>query len=116
MVYLVAKYHIAGNFRGRNLLQIGGKYNFAEKTFAGCSLVQPKDATLPNFTEMKSQNLKIHQSFSLKSFPQYGTGPVEQAPAYCLFPGISSVQSRDCSSLYLGSTQLDSTMTLVVFV
>ena len=54
MVYLVAKYHIAGNFRGRNLLQIGGKYNFAEKTFADCSLVQPKDATLPNFTEMKS--------------------------------------------------------------
>ena len=65
MVYLVAKYHIAGNFRGRNLLQIGGKYNFAEKTFADCSLVQPKDATLPNFTEMNRHKTSKFTKVSL---------------------------------------------------
>ena len=36
-----------GNFRA----QIDGRRIFSEKTFAGCTLVPPKDPTPPNFAE-----------------------------------------------------------------
>ena len=34
-------YRIAGIFRGRKLLQIGGKMDFTEKTLVNCSLIPP---------------------------------------------------------------------------
>jgi len=52
------------------------KYDFAEKTFADCSLVLPMNATLPNFAKKLFTNshktLKFAKVFSLKSFPLYG--------------------------------------------
>ena len=40
---------------------------------------------------MKSHKTSKFTKVSLSKFPLYGMGPVEQAPAYCLSPGISSV-------------------------
>ena len=48
---------------------------FTDKTFVGCLLVPPKDATPSNFTEKTSinsqQNLEFAKVSSLKSFPLY---------------------------------------------
>ena len=48
-----------------------------EKTFADCSLVLQKDATVPNFVEkafaISHKTLKFAKVFSLKSFLLYGT-------------------------------------------
>ena len=50
---------------------------FAEKTFADCSLLQPKVATPPNFAEKTFANshkiAKFAKVFSLESFPLYGS-------------------------------------------
>ena len=68
-------YHIARNFCGRKLSQIGDYKIFTEKTFADCSLVPPKDVTPQNFAEITFTNshktLKFVQVFFLKSFPLY---------------------------------------------
>ena len=49
---------------------------FADKTFADCPLVPPKDATPPNFTEKTFTNshktVKFAKVFSLESFTLYG--------------------------------------------
>ena len=59
-VYLVLTcYHIAGNFRGRQLSRINRKKIFAGKTFADFSLLTPKDAAPPNFVK----NHEICKSF-----------------------------------------------------
>ena len=67
-------YCIAGNSRGRKLLQIGGKYDFHKENF--CSLVLPKDTTPPNFVEKTFTNshktLKFAKVFSLETFSLYG--------------------------------------------
>ena len=79
-------YHIAGNFRGRKLLQIGEKI-FTKKTFADCSLVSPKDAMPQNLAKMtfvnsyKTSNLA--KVFSLKSFPLNGTSLHAYAYSMC---------------------------------
>ena len=76
-------YRIAGNFRGRKLLQIGEK--FSQKTSADCSLVPPKDAMPPNLAKTTSVNSyktsNFAKVFSLESFPLYGTS----LHAICLF-------------------------------
>ena len=47
-----------------------------EKTFADCSLVLQKDATVPNFVEkafaISHKTLKFAKVFSLESFLLYG--------------------------------------------
>ena len=72
----VTWYHIAGNFHGRKLFWIGGKYYLFGETFTNCLLVPLKDATPLNFTEKTSANShktsKFAQVFSLESFPLYG--------------------------------------------
>ena len=50
---LFAMYRIAGNFRGRKLSRIVGKYDFHKKTFADCLLVQPTDTTPPKFSKAR---------------------------------------------------------------
>ena len=47
---------------------------FANKTFLNCSLVLPKNSTLPNFVKTftnSHKTLKFAKVFSLESFPQY---------------------------------------------
>ena len=49
-------YHIAGNFRGRKLLQIGGKYDFHRENFHWLlTRAAPKDATSSNFAKKTSR-------------------------------------------------------------
>ena len=44
-------YHIVGNFRRKNILRTGKKYDFLGENFCGLlTLAAPKHATLPNFT------------------------------------------------------------------
>ena len=89
--YITLKHHkhnycIAGNFRGRKLLQIGEKI-FTEKTFADCSLVPPKDAMPPNLAKTTFVNSyktsNFAKVFSLESFPLYGTSLHAYAYSMC---------------------------------
>ena len=66
--------HIAGNFQGRKLSQIGEKVMiFTEKTIV--TFTAPKDAMLPSFVEETFTNshktAKFMKVFSLASFPLY---------------------------------------------
>ena len=72
VVTSVVEYHIVGNFRGRKLSRIGENTIFAEKTFAGCSLLQHQRCHAPNFVEKTFANsykiAKFTKIFSLESF------------------------------------------------
>ena len=70
---VIAKYRIAGNFRGRKLSRIGGKYDFRRENF--CRLLTcaaPKDAMSPNFTEktfVNNHKTSKFVSFLPRKFP-----------------------------------------------
>ena len=66
-------YHIARNFCGRKLLQIGDYKIFAERTFADCLLVPLKDVTPQNFETFANSHktLIFVQVFFLKIFLLY---------------------------------------------
>ena len=59
-----------------NFRKLVEKKIFAEKTFADCLLVPPKDTMVPNFLENTFANShktsKFVKVFSLESFPLYG--------------------------------------------
>ena len=67
------------NFRGRQLSQIGEKYDFRRENF--CRLLTfAKECHVPNFVEKIfvycHKTVKFAKVFSLKSFPLYGSLPV----------------------------------------
>ena len=79
-------YRIAGNFRGKKLLQIGEKI-FTKRTFVDCSLVPPKDAMPQNLAKMTFINSyktsKFAKVFALKGFPLYSTSLHAYAYSMC---------------------------------
>ena len=71
------KYRIAGNFRGRELLRLGEKYDIRRENFHRLlTFVAPKDSTPQNFMEKTFTNNhktpKFAKVFSLENFPLYG--------------------------------------------
>ena len=73
------EYRIAGNFRGRKLLQTGEKYDFHRENFRrllACAM--PKDATPPNFVEKnftatKPGNLRRFSPLKVCRYMIYGS-------------------------------------------